>query len=101
MKPNIWAAHFAVVEGAAVGALQCETDRARFLGRGRTLRSPAAMCRDAPLSGTVGTVLDPVFSLRQRVRIKPGARARVAFWTLVASSRDAVLALAEKRRGRV
>ena len=95
----IWAAHFAVIEGVAVGALQCETDRARFLGRGRTLRSPAAMCRDAALSGTVGTVLDPVFSLRQRVRIEPGARARVAFWTLVASSRDAVLALAEQRRG--
>ena len=43
----IWAAHCAVIEGVAVGALQCETDRARFLGRGRTLRSPAAMCRDA------------------------------------------------------
>lgn len=85
--------------GVAVGALQCETDRARFLGRCRTPRSPAAICHDAALSGTVGTVLDPVFSLRQRVRIKPGASARIAFWTLVASSRDAVLALSQTRRG--
>jgi cyclic beta-1,2-glucan synthetase len=98
-EAEIWAAHLAVVDGVTVGALQCETDRARFLGRGQTLRSPGAISRDAALSGTVGTVLDPIFSLRQRVRIEPGGSARVSFWTVVASSRDAVLALAEKRRG--
>ena len=52
----------------------------------------------APLSGTVGTVLDPIFSLRRCMRIAPGATARVAFWTVVAPTRREVLDLADKHR---
>jgi cyclic beta-1,2-glucan synthetase len=43
-------------------------------------------------------VLDPIFSLRRRVTIPAGATARIAFWTVVATSREAVLALADKHR---
>ena len=96
----IWAAHFAVVEGAAMAPTQWESDRARFLGRGRKLASAAAMDPGAALSNTAGTVLDPVFSLRQRVRIAPGASARVAFWTLVAPSRLELLDLIDKHHDR-
>jgi cyclic beta-1,2-glucan synthetase len=94
--PHIWAAHLAVVEGQAFGDVQFETDRARFLGRGRTTRTAAAIRDGWPLSNTSGAVLDPVFSLRRRVRIGPGATARVAFWTIIAESREDVLALADK-----
>jgi cyclic beta-1,2-glucan synthetase len=94
--PLVWAAHLAVVEGEASGDIQFETDRARFLGRGQTIRLPAAIAEGWPLSNTVGAVLDPIFSLRRRVRIPPGATARIAFWTLAASSRDEVLDLADK-----
>ncbi|MGH7486141.1 MAG: glycosyl transferase, partial [bacterium] len=94
--PLVWAAHLAVVEGETSGDVQFETDRARFLGRGQTIRSPAAIADGWPLSNTAGAVLDPVFSLRHRVRIPRGATARVAFWTLAASSRDDVLDLADK-----
>ena len=66
-----WAAHLVVVEGESVGEMQFETDRAQFLGRGRGLRAPAAMLPRTPLSGTVGTVLDPIFSLRRTVRVPP------------------------------
>jgi cyclic beta-1,2-glucan synthetase len=51
-----------------------------------------------PLANTVGTVLDAIFSLRLRLRIEPGQTARVAFWTLVASTRGEVLDLADKHR---
>ncbi len=51
-----------------------------------------------PLSNTVGTVLDPIFAIRRRVRIAPGSVARIAFWTVVASSREAVLDLVDKHR---
>ena len=95
-EPEIWAAHHAVVEGKNIGDVQYETDRARFLGRGREVRSPFAMADGRPLSNTVGTVLDPIFSLRCRVRILPGTTARVAFWTMVAPSRTEVLDLADK-----
>ena len=51
-----------------------------------------------PLSNTVGTVLDPIFALRRRVRVAPGATVRIAFWTMVAESRAAVLDLVDKHR---
>jgi cyclic beta-1,2-glucan synthetase len=95
-EPEIWAAHLAVVEGEAVGEPEIETDRARFLGRGREARTPMAVVDGLPLSNTVGAVLDPVFALRRRVRVAPGRSAHVAFWTVVASSRAGVLDLADK-----
>ena len=95
-EPEVWAAHLVVTDEDAVGTPQVETDRARFLGRGRDVRAPIAMIGDRPLSGTVGTVLDPIFSMRRQVRIAPGATVRVAFWTIVGSSREAILDLADK-----
>jgi cyclic beta-1,2-glucan glucanotransferase len=76
--------------------LEIETDRARFLGRGRDARAPIAVMDGRPLSNTVGTVLDPVFAFRRRVRIQPGETVRIAFWTVVASSRADVLDLVDK-----
>ncbi|HEY3485776.1 MAG TPA: glucoamylase family protein, partial [Ilumatobacteraceae bacterium] len=97
-EPTVWAAHVTVVEGQTLGGVQWETDRARFLGRGRTIRAPISIVDGRSLSNTVGTVLDPVFCLRHRLRIPPGATARVAFWTMIATSRAAVLDLADKHR---
>jgi cyclic beta-1,2-glucan glucanotransferase len=94
--PQVWAAHLAVVEGESVGRRQFETDRARFLGRGRGIRTPISVIDGGPLSNTVGTVLDPIFSLRCCVRLPAGATARIAFWTLIAGSRSEALDLADK-----
>lgn len=94
--PKVWAAHLVVVEGETSGDVQFETDRARFLGRGQTTRTPVAVCDGWPLSNTAGPVLDPVFSLRRHVRIPRGATARLAFWTIAAPTREAVLDLADK-----
>lgn len=93
---QIWVAHLAVVEGEVLGDIEFETDRARFIGRGRDVRTPITMVARTPLTNTVGAVLDPVVSLRRRVRIPPQATARVAFWTLVAPSRQEALDLADK-----
>ena len=48
------------------------------------------------LSNTTGTVLDPIFALRNRVRIPPGATVRLTFWTAAAASRAEVLDLYDK-----
>ncbi len=95
-EPQIWVAHHAVIEGESLGKPELETDRARFLGRGRDILAPIAMMDGRRLSNTVGTVLDAVFALRYRVRIPAGATVRVAFWTSVAGSRDSVLDLVDK-----
>nr|WP_239024970.1 glucoamylase family protein [Rhodoligotrophos defluvii] len=99
-EPEVWAAHLAVVDGEIVSDPQYETDRARFIGRGHTMRTAAAMAEDEALSNTVGTVLDPIFSLRQGVRIAPGKVARIAFWTIVASSRAELMDMIDKHHDR-
>ncbi len=95
-EPEVWAAHIAVVEGDETAPMQHETDRARFIGRGRRL-ARAAMAT-APLSGTTGTVLDPIFSIRRRVLVPPGGMARVTFWTMVADNHVALLDLVDRHR---
>ena len=94
--PEVWAAHLAVVEGTETAPMQIETDRARFIGRGRSIGQAAMV--GSPLSGTTGTVLDPIFSIRNRVSIPAGGVTRVTFWTLVAASPDALLDLVDRHR---
>src|SRR4029077_1169217 len=94
--PQPWVAHIAVVEGGAAGETQFETDRARFLGRGQGVRTPVSMVDGWPLSNTVGTGLGSIFSLRFLVPMAPGETAHIAFWTLVAGSREDVLRLGGK-----
>ncbi len=69
----IWGVHVVAIEGTSVGTVEYETDRFRFLGRGRTPADPAALDPNSTLSGTSGAVLDPIFAIRRRVRIEPGA----------------------------
>ena len=97
-EPEIWAAHLAVVDGDTVGKTEVETDRARFLGRGCGVHMPNAVLDGRPLSNTVGIVLDPVFALRRRLLVAAGATVRIAFWTLVAASREALLDAVDKHR---
>ena len=78
------------------GVVEYETDRARFLGRGRTVRNPNSVMDGRPLSNTAGAVLDPIFSLRTRVRVAPGMTVHLAFSTMVAGSREQILSLADK-----
>ena len=93
---EVWLAHVLAVEGETIGHLEWETDRGQFLGRGRGVHAPHAETDGEGLSNTVGPVLDPIVSLRRRVRVRPGQTVRLAFSTLVASSRNAVLDLADK-----
>jgi cyclic beta-1,2-glucan synthetase len=83
--PQVWVAHVVVAEGETLGDMEYETDRGRFLGRGRGIRTPMSVIDGHPLSKTVGTVLDPIMSLRRCVRLAPGASTRVTFSTLIAS----------------
>lgn len=95
---EIWLGHMLVVEGNGGGVSSFETDRARFLGRGRCLRDAVAMEPAHSLSGTTGTVLDPVFALRHTIRLASQGTARLAFWTLVADSRAALLDMIDRHR---
>jgi len=96
-----WLFHVLDVPDAS-GAPSFETDRARFIGRGRTVARPAALDappgRSVPLAGGAGSVLDPIMAARQSVEV-PTDRAAVAHLiTGVAATRAAALALADKYR---
>ena len=95
---NPWFLHMVVVDGQIFGALEYETDRTRFIGRGRSVSLPQVINTKHSLSGTVGSVLDPVFSLRRCVNIQPGKAARFTFITGVAPTRNAALEIAYKLR---
>jgi cyclic beta-1,2-glucan synthetase len=94
-EPELFAVHVLGVEGGLRAPVEWESDRARFLGRGREPDDPQALDGRA-LSGTTGTVLDPVLSLRYRVRLPPGGFARLSFATGVAQGAAAAHALAQK-----
>jgi cyclic beta-1,2-glucan synthetase len=97
-EPEVWAAHLSVIDDDGIAGVEVETDRARFLGRGQSVRTAVSATDGVPLSGTTGTVLDPIFALRRRVRIAPGATVRVAFWTMAAPTREMLLDLVDKHR---
>jgi cyclic beta-1,2-glucan synthetase len=80
-EPQAWLAHLAAVEVAPASPVQYESDRARFLGRGRGVRSPLSVHDGGPLSDTTGAVLDPIVSLRQRLPILQGETVRLALST--------------------
>ena len=71
-------------EGVFVGS---ETDRRTLLGRHG--RCPDAA--SAPMTGTTGWTLDPVAALRARATLAPGDRARFAFLTVAAASRETAI----------
>jgi cyclic beta-1,2-glucan synthetase len=90
-----WMFHLVTMHGAD-GELSYETDRAKFIGRGRTLNSPAALDQAAPLSNTVGSVLDPIVSLRRTVTLPPQSTVQVEIVMGATEDRAAAVALVEK-----
>jgi len=89
-EPPAWLVHAAHSEGP----LQYETDRLRFVGRGRSLAEPLALILTSPLSGTVGNVLDPVLSIRRFLTLEAGQTGQVTFLLGAAPNREAALTLA-------
>ena len=94
----VWAIHSSVSSESTDQSIEYETDRARFLGRGRTVANPAALDSGSRLSRTTGPVLDPIFSLRRHFALDAGATARIAYVTGAADTRETAIATAERFR---
>ena len=91
-----WLLHLMVGQGGEQGAISCETDRSKFVGRGGNLSNPAVMQREGALSNTVGSVLDPVASLRRCVTLAPNDTAIMDFVFGVSDSREGALVLVDQ-----
>jgi cellobiose phosphorylase len=86
--------------GEEAGPCSYETDRARFLGRGRGPRDPAALDDWGPLSGSAGPVLDPCAALRRKVELAVDGSAQLDLIIGVAPTREDALALVSKYQDR-
>ena len=93
-----WLFHLLTTQGTPAGGSSYETDRAKFIGRGRTVANPAAFDGMGPLSNTAGAVLDPMVGIRQGVVIHPDTAANWHLITGMAETRAAALALIDKYR---
>jgi cyclic beta-1,2-glucan synthetase len=94
-----WMFHLLIEPGISAPDTSFETDRARFLGRGRGPDNPAAMdATCARLSGTAGTVLDPIVAIRRTVAILPDESVSVQVVTGACATREEALALIGKYR---
>ncbi|MBK1723819.1 GH36-type glycosyl hydrolase domain-containing protein [Thiocystis violacea] len=90
-KDESWPWMLHALIGASADAW--ETDRAAFLGRGRTPARPLALTSDRPLDGHLGNVLDPILALRARVDLDPGQAVELTWLTGAAPDRAGALAL--------
>ncbi|WP_098424280.1 GH36-type glycosyl hydrolase domain-containing protein [Marinobacter sp. LV10R520-4] len=106
-----WMFHLFAASGANADAPSYETDRSRFIGRGRTAANPLKLDsrkKSSPgnrrltidetqrLSNTAGPVLDPIVAIRSTLTLEPYEPATVQFISGVADTREAALALLEK-----
>ncbi|MDH4320370.1 MAG: cyclic beta 1-2 glucan synthetase [Desulfobulbaceae bacterium] len=95
----VWMFHLLVAPGAVADAPSFETDRARFIGRGRTAANPVVLdggFLPAGLSNTEGSVLDPIVAIRRSLSLSADQSAVVQIISGVADSREAALALLDK-----
>lgn len=90
--------HLLQASKPALGDLSYNTDRADFIGRGRTVEHPQAMDHGATLSGRSGSVLDAAVSIRYPIELEPGETVVVRWLCGVAQTRKACLQSIERYR---
>ncbi|HWQ19322.1 MAG TPA: glucoamylase family protein, partial [Methanotrichaceae archaeon] len=90
-----WMLHLMAAEDV-LDLVSFETDRSKFIGRGRTVADPVAMNGVEKLSDSEGPVLDPIVSIRCIVTIDPGETSRVNFITGMAETRARAVELIDK-----
>ncbi len=94
-EETIYLLHYLLLEPRQRPSRLHEADRAVFVGRGRHLRTPAALTRGPEgLTGSAGATLDPIMALGQVIALAPHSSARLCWVTTVASEREEVLAAA-------
>ena len=99
-EPTPWMFHLLGVQGADIGEISYETDRLQFIGRGNTVADPQAMRGSAALSGSQGSVLDPIVAIRYRITLDPEESASVNVVSGIGETRDVCLGLVEKYQDR-
>ena len=96
-EPRPFCFHAAVAPGGGA-PMSYETDRMRFVGRGRTAGEAQALDSDAPLAGNAGAVLDAIAAIRVPLVLAAGASCTVDWFTGVGATRAECEALVRRCR---
>lgn len=91
-----WMFHQISVPGVETKDTSFETDRLKFIGRGRSCANPLAMEVQTDLSCSEGSVLDPVVAIRTKIVLKPEESVNVNIVTGMHETREGCLSLVEK-----
>jgi cellobiose phosphorylase len=91
-----WMLHGMSLHEEPIGDVSFETDRAAFIGRGRSTAAPAALRVPGRLGGGAGAVLDPIAAIRMRITLEPQDAAVIDMVFGVADTREAALGLVRK-----
>ena len=93
-----WMFHLFAAPGGVASKASYETDRAEFIGRGRTVEHPRvfASLKHSALSNSDGSVLDPIVAIRRTLTLDVDESATVQIISGVADTREAAIALLEK-----
>ena len=83
------------------GKVEYTTDRNQFIGRGHDLANPVAISSQRELDGTVGTTLDPIFSIGKRFTLKPNQTVTFTYMTIAAETANTAQSLARSLRNRI
>ena len=95
-----WMFHLISIEGKDVEEISYETDRMKFIGRGNTIVNPQAMSNSGPLSGSQGSVLDPIVAIRYKITLEPEDTVTVDMVTGIAEKKEGCKALIDKYHDR-
>ncbi len=104
-----WMFHILAAHGAEVSGISYETDRMKFIGRGRTTAAPQALSTCAShgalddtetLSGSQGSVLDPIVAIRCRITLETEQSITLDYVSGAAESRAGSMAMVEKYQDR-
>ena len=94
-----WMFHLFAAPGIDADEPTYETDRVKFIGRGRTTANPLVLDQDnsvSRLSDSDGSVLDPIVAIRRTITLPPDESATFQIISGVANTREAALALLDK-----
>ncbi|MBN1594457.1 cyclic beta 1-2 glucan synthetase [candidate division FCPU426 bacterium] len=90
-----WLLHLMVVQGGQEIETSFETDRRKFIGRGRSVDEPLGL-EAGRLASSQGAVLDPIIAIRRRIILEAEGTVIVNIVLGATETRESAVALIEK-----
>ena len=91
-----WMLHLMNIHGKNAAEVSYETDRMEFIGRGNTVANPQAMHNRGMLTGSQGSVLDPVVAIRHKIVLEPDETIIIDVITGMGETKDICQMLIDK-----